>query len=369
MSDQIFINVNPPSPDSIIIEQAGGFVLSVNNKTGIVVLTKNDLGLENVDNTSDIDKPLSNSSVSALLLKVDSTLLEKLSSNWEESYLNLTSNSANWVKSYNTTVLYENNSASYVSFENLYNNFLNLTGGYIKGELNVESKILSAGTDLFDIFLTSEVDNQNLIYSPSSYELSISKGNTVNLSSIFISPKIDATFQTVSALALSGIFYGDGSNLIGASLPGQLEINSFVQNNSTNWLKSFKILNNAETVLDARNYTTFLKSVTSSNNFTFFDFTPGKIIILYLSANHLDYVRHYFPQPTYLNKVGEGNIVFTFNNYITKIVIQNTGNAYIGSTEMILFNTQQVNAPLNSTLMLENFFGLLKQENDNYILL
>jgi hypothetical protein len=45
----------------------------------------------------------------------------------------------------------------------------------------------------------------------------------------------NATFQTVSANSLSGIFYGDGSNLIGASLPGQAGINTLVRSNSASW--------------------------------------------------------------------------------------------------------------------------------------
>jgi hypothetical protein len=34
---------------------------------------------------------------------------------------------------------------------------------------------------------------------------------------------------------VTGTFYGDGSNLVGASLPGQQNINTTVQTNSANW--------------------------------------------------------------------------------------------------------------------------------------
>lgn len=47
----------------------GGAVDSVNGETGIVVLDKSDIGLSEVDNTSDLDKPLSTSTINALLLK------------------------------------------------------------------------------------------------------------------------------------------------------------------------------------------------------------------------------------------------------------------------------------------------------------
>lgn len=47
-------------------EDAGGNVESVNGQTGEVVLTKSDIGLGNVDNTSDADKPISTATQSAL---------------------------------------------------------------------------------------------------------------------------------------------------------------------------------------------------------------------------------------------------------------------------------------------------------------
>src|SRR5690606_27088623 len=41
-------------------------VLSVNGQTGTVLLTKSDIGLGNVDNTSDADKPISDATATAL---------------------------------------------------------------------------------------------------------------------------------------------------------------------------------------------------------------------------------------------------------------------------------------------------------------
>lgn len=48
-------------------------VTSVNTKTGDVVLTKSDIGLTNVDNTSDIDKPISSTQQTALDARVTKT--------------------------------------------------------------------------------------------------------------------------------------------------------------------------------------------------------------------------------------------------------------------------------------------------------
>ena len=64
MSDQIFIN-NQGGKDEIIILDSNP-VLSIEGKTGNVYLTKSDVGLDQVDNTSDLNKPLSNAVIYAL---------------------------------------------------------------------------------------------------------------------------------------------------------------------------------------------------------------------------------------------------------------------------------------------------------------
>ena len=51
----------------------GGGVVSVNGETGIVVLDKADIGLDQVDNTSDLDKPISDDTQDALDTKQDTS--------------------------------------------------------------------------------------------------------------------------------------------------------------------------------------------------------------------------------------------------------------------------------------------------------
>jgi hypothetical protein len=58
---------------STYIEISPSEVNSVNGQTGIVVLDKDDVGLGNVDNTSDLDKPISTATQSALDLKYDAS--------------------------------------------------------------------------------------------------------------------------------------------------------------------------------------------------------------------------------------------------------------------------------------------------------
>jgi hypothetical protein len=75
--------------------------------------------------------------------------------------------------------------------------------------------ILSAQNDLWSvlssIFLSADIATQTLSYNPQSYELTISTGNTVNLSSIVISPNAAAIFSSISA---SGGIYGENLYLL-----------------------------------------------------------------------------------------------------------------------------------------------------------
>lgn len=56
-----------------IVEIGGGAVTSVAGKTGAVTLAKADVGLGNVDNTSDANKPISTATQTALNAKVDTS--------------------------------------------------------------------------------------------------------------------------------------------------------------------------------------------------------------------------------------------------------------------------------------------------------
>jgi hypothetical protein len=52
---------------AFVVEVNSSPVQKINGKTGVVVIEKNDIGLNRVDNTADIDKPISNAVAAALL--------------------------------------------------------------------------------------------------------------------------------------------------------------------------------------------------------------------------------------------------------------------------------------------------------------
>jgi len=64
-------NVSSLTNDANYIDSAGAPVQSVAGKTGTVVLDKTDVGLSNVDNTSDLNKPISTDTQNALNLKAN----------------------------------------------------------------------------------------------------------------------------------------------------------------------------------------------------------------------------------------------------------------------------------------------------------
>src|SRR5699024_9150051 len=70
-------------------------VQSVNGKTGNVTLTKADVGLSNVSNTADSDKPVATTSVNGLMSKADKSKLDKATANATANTLMLRDSSGN----------------------------------------------------------------------------------------------------------------------------------------------------------------------------------------------------------------------------------------------------------------------------------
>ena len=85
------------------------------------------------------------------------------------------------------------------------------TGNAIQdGQLQVQNGILSAGVDLLDIFAQSSEGVQNLSWSPAPYDLAITDGNTVSLTSI----RVD----------LQNYTHNNFLSLSGGSITGNLNI-------------------------------------------------------------------------------------------------------------------------------------------------
>jgi hypothetical protein len=71
---EIEIQDNFREQAAFIVETNISPIQTINGKTGNIVIEKNDIGLNKVDNTADIDKPISNA-VAAALLELEQKLL------------------------------------------------------------------------------------------------------------------------------------------------------------------------------------------------------------------------------------------------------------------------------------------------------
>lgn len=112
--------------------------------------------------------------------------------------------SGEWKEAYT----YVNANSSLLAFKaDVQTNYLNLTGGTVFGSVNVAQslsagkQILSAGKDLFDLFLTSETDSQKLTFNKTSTDLAIERGGTVSLSALKTIIEIPFTHNTFNPTA------------------------------------------------------------------------------------------------------------------------------------------------------------------------
>lgn len=186
MSEEIIININPSASDNIVIDATSpapeniqvtpilSDVASVNGKTGVVILNKSDIGLDQVDNTSDLNKPIS---------------------------------------------------LSAIAFVN--NKFLPLSGGNVTGTLNVFTKILSGGVDLANVYLTNNssivtVFNTNSAKYESVYS-NVNTNSATYATVLFTNNKflplsggiINGNLYVISGLYVAGsAFYVNAQDLI-----------------------------------------------------------------------------------------------------------------------------------------------------------
>ena len=137
-------------------------------------------------------------------------------------------------------------------------------GGTMNGDLNVNGNYLSAGVNLTDIFaLQPDLDNQTLSFNDANYDLSISGGNTVNLSAINTtfnanSSKYESNYTTSKTNSAnwssvyttvntnSATYILDGGNTKGASIVVGSN-DSFNLNIETNNTNRISILSSGET--------------------------------------------------------------------------------------------------------------------------
>lgn len=86
------------------------------------------------------------------------------------------------------------------------------------------------------------------------------------------------------------------------------------------------IENSNNIVLDVANYSTFVVNLTESATFAYSGFENGKSINIYLVANHAGHLPHTFPPNTVFAELGDDNVIYSFQDYTTRILLQDIGN-------------------------------------------
>lgn len=152
---------------------------------------------------------------------------------------------------------------------------------------------------------------------------------------------------------------------------------SLVNSNSSNWtinnvVTSFSYVDDAY-VIDTTKGNLFFHSVSSATRYSYFNFTKGKSIVVYLSAGSNtnpigDDFLHQFPINTYFNNLGESNYVLTITGKVTKITLTNVNDTYYGSTELFDLNQPpQYISTSNLGILLDGLLGyLLTEDNDRF---
>jgi len=193
---------------------------------------------------SSAELSISNGNTVSLSALIDyETAFSESSAKYEDTSTVVQSNSSNWNFGYNVATYVQANSADWEESAEILptvTNYLS-TNSVTISTLNVAGQLLSANTDLFDIFLTSETDSQTLTYTESSAELSISNGNTVSLSALIdyetafsqSSAKYEDTYTTVQTNSSSWNYQGTDLKELSGNWEDTYTI---VQNNSaTTW--------------------------------------------------------------------------------------------------------------------------------------
>lgn len=95
------------------------------------------------------------------------------------------------------------------------------TNNILLCSLNVNGQILSAGVPLHNIFLTAETDSQTLTYNTQTELLSISKGNSVSLSSLNDKSYVNSNFLPLSGGTIAGSLSSNTITLSSVQFTGE----------------------------------------------------------------------------------------------------------------------------------------------------
>lgn len=225
----VVVNDNPIL-QTISVQEGGVSVYSVNGRVGYVTLTKTDVGLDQVDNTSDLNKPLSNAELSALLLKADLSAFNLLNNfiltkygTWDNTTIEVNNFSPHWNSVYTTVNIlssdwqtaYTNVGILSSDLNSVYSDVNQLSAKWNLAYSGVNSVSANLNTFFSILSSLSSIGSQTLSFNISSNNLTISNGNTVSLSSLsFNNVRPSTSYLTIQQFALSNPTYLNKGNTV-----------------------------------------------------------------------------------------------------------------------------------------------------------
>ena len=260
MSDQIFINQNSLQntiavnqktyQNSVAVSQTSP-VLSVNGMVGAVIITPTTIGLGNVNNTSDLNKPISFAVASALSLKTDLSAFNILNnfvlnnySNWNYAYNTIISNQNNWNFAYNTV------NAGYANWNYAYNTVNNYSANWNTAYQSVSTtNALALSAGYWNSAYSYVQNNSGTTWNYQGTDL---KALSANWQSTYVtvstlSANWNTAYQSVSTtnfLNLSSSYWNSVYSLINTTTATTFNVNN-LNVNGTSYLNN---INNSNTI-------------------------------------------------------------------------------------------------------------------------
>jgi hypothetical protein len=113
------------------------------------------------------------------------------------------------------------------------------------------------------------------------------------------------------------------------------------------------IQNSTNVTLNCETYDTFVVQVSEPTAFTYANFQEGQSINIYLVSDHNGHVQHTFPTNTTFAELGDANIIYSFENYTTRILLQKIGEEIINFSSINLTPDGLFNFPAYHTMTVD----------------
>jgi hypothetical protein len=231
--------------NAISVIASGSPVVSVNHRIGAVMLSSTDVGLGNVDNTSDLDKPISIATLSAIgflqdeinILSPDNsyavhTVVQSTSANWNDGYSYIVANSGIEANQQEVSTFVNTNSSNIIEVDTL----VNTTSGNWDTAYNVATTYQNASGS----FATNTILQSNsALLTPLTLANTITSQLVLNTFINNLTGNWNSAYASTTALNLSSLYWNDAyTYVIGNSgiESNQQQASTFVNTNSANIL-------------------------------------------------------------------------------------------------------------------------------------